>query len=83
MRITNKIMQRNNLSNINTNKVLEDKLTSQLSSEKKIIRPSDDPVICKFLFCHQRIQFLLDDFRDLGDFLSSGNGQELLPEIRG
>ena len=45
MRITNKIMQRNNLSNINTNKVLEDKLTSQLSSEKKIIRPSDDPVI--------------------------------------
>jgi flagellar hook-associated protein 3 FlgL len=38
-------MQRNNLSNINTNKVLEDKLTSQLSSEKKIIRPSDDPVI--------------------------------------
>ena len=45
MRITNKIMQRNNLSNINTNKVLEDNLTSQLSSEKKIIRPSDDPVI--------------------------------------
>ena len=45
MRITNKIMQRNNLSNINTNKVLEDKLTSQLSSEKKIVRPSDDPVI--------------------------------------
>ncbi|MCR5619131.1 MAG: hypothetical protein K6F65_03450 [Lachnospiraceae bacterium] len=45
MRITNKIMQRNNLSNINTNKILEDKLTSQLSSEKKIIRPSDDPVI--------------------------------------
>ena len=45
MRITNKIMQRNNLSNINTNKILEDKLTGQLSSEKKIIRPSDDPVI--------------------------------------
>ena len=45
MRITNKIMQRNNLTNINTNKVLEDKLTGQLSSEKKIIRPSDDPVI--------------------------------------
>ena len=45
MRITNKIMQRNNLSNINTNKVLEDKLTGQLSSEKKIVRPSDDPVV--------------------------------------
>jgi flagellar hook-associated protein 3 FlgL len=45
MRITNKIMQRNNLSNINTNKILEDKLTGQLSSEKKIVRPSDDPVV--------------------------------------
>ncbi len=45
MRITNKIMQRNNLNNININKVLEDKLTSQLSTEKKISRPSDDPVI--------------------------------------
>ncbi|MCR5476110.1 MAG: hypothetical protein K6E92_00630 [Lachnospiraceae bacterium] len=45
MRITNKIMQRNNLTNINNNKVLEDKLTTQLSTEKKISRPSDDPVI--------------------------------------
>ena len=45
MRITNKIMQRNNLSNINTNKILEDKLSNQLSTEKKVTRPSDDPVI--------------------------------------
>ena len=45
MRITNKIMQQNNLSNINTNKVYEDKLSTQMSTEKKINRPSDDPVV--------------------------------------
>lgn len=45
MRITNKIMQRNNLSNINTNKVYQDKLSNQMSTQKKINRPSDDPVV--------------------------------------
>lgn len=45
MRITNKIMQRNNLSNINTNKMYQDRLSSQMSSQKKINRPSDDPVV--------------------------------------
>lgn len=45
MRITNKIMQRNSVTNLNRNKVLSDKLNSQLTMEKKITRPSDDPVI--------------------------------------
>ncbi len=45
MRITNKIMQRNNLSNINTNKIYQDKLATQMSTEKKVNRPSDDPVV--------------------------------------
>lgn len=45
MRITNKIMQNNNLSNINTNKVYQDKLSTQMSTQKKINRPSDDPVV--------------------------------------
>lgn len=45
MRITNKIMQRNNLSNINTNKIYQDKLSTQMSTQKKITRPSDDPVV--------------------------------------
>ena len=45
MRITNKIMQRNNLSNINTNKIYQDKLSTQMSTQKKINRPSDDPVV--------------------------------------
>lgn len=38
-------MQRNNLSNINTNKINEDRLSTQMSTEKKINRPSDDPVV--------------------------------------
>ncbi len=45
MRITNKIMQNNNLSNINTNKILQDQLSTQWSTGKKINRPSDDPVV--------------------------------------
>lgn len=45
MRITNKIMQRNNLSNINANKVYQDTLSTQMSTQKKVARPSDDPVV--------------------------------------
>ena len=45
MRVTNKIIQHNSVSNINTNKVLQDKLNNQMATEKKIVRPSDDPVV--------------------------------------
>lgn len=45
MRITNKIIQNNSLNNINVNKTLEDQLSTMLSSNKKIVRPSDDPII--------------------------------------
>lgn len=45
MRMTNKIMQNNSLYNINNNKVLQDKLSTQMATQKKITRPSDDPVI--------------------------------------
>jgi len=45
MRITNKIIQRNNLANINTNKTYQDKLSTQMSTQKKVNRPSDDPVV--------------------------------------
>lgn len=45
MRITNKIMQNNNLTNINRNKIMQDKLSTQMSTEKKINKPSDDPVV--------------------------------------
>lgn len=45
MRITNKIMQNNNLLNINNNKVMQDKLSTQMSTQKKVNKPSDDPVV--------------------------------------
>ncbi len=45
MRITSKMMNNNSLTNINKNKTYLDKLNNQLASEKKITRPSDDPVI--------------------------------------
>lgn len=45
MRMTNKIMQNNSLYNINNNKMLQDKLSTQMSTQKKITRPSDDPVV--------------------------------------
>ena len=45
MRITNKIIQNNQLSNINLAKVAEDARSQQVSSGKKIVRPSDDPIV--------------------------------------
>lgn len=45
MRITTKVIQKNTLSNINNNKVLQDKLSNQMATEKKINRPSEDPVV--------------------------------------
>lgn len=44
MRITNGIMMNNCLTNINKNKLLMDKLDTQISSTKKLQRPSDDPI---------------------------------------
>lgn len=45
MRITNKIISQNSITNINRNKVLEDKFNTQLATGSKINRPSDDPVV--------------------------------------
>ena len=45
MRVTNKIMQNNTLYNINQNKVLQDKLQTQITTRKKVTKPSDDPVV--------------------------------------
>lgn len=44
MRITNKIMQNNQLANINSTKESENTLSAQMSG-KKLSRPSDDPVV--------------------------------------
>ena len=45
MRITNKIMQNNQMYNINQNKIKEDKYARQMSTKKKINRASEDPVV--------------------------------------
>ncbi|MCL2051946.1 MAG: hypothetical protein FWG91_09510 [Lachnospiraceae bacterium] len=45
MRMTNKIMQNNSLYNINNNKILQDKLSTMMSTQKKLTRPSDDPIV--------------------------------------
>ena len=45
MRITNNMMLRNASSNINGNKINVNAMENQMSSQKKIQRPSDDPVI--------------------------------------
>ena len=38
-------MQNNSLYNINNNKILQDRLSTQMSTQKKVNRPSDDPVV--------------------------------------
>ena len=45
MRITNNMMINNTSTNINGNKVNVNNMNSQMSSQKKIQKPSDDPVI--------------------------------------
>ncbi|MBQ9764676.1 MAG: flagellar hook-associated protein FlgL [Lachnospiraceae bacterium] len=45
MRITNSMMINNSLRDINNNKIALDKYNTQLSTEKKIQKPSDDPIV--------------------------------------
>lgn len=45
MRITNGMITNNTITNINANKVHMDKLNTQMINQKKITRPSDDPVV--------------------------------------
>lgn len=45
MRITNNMILRNTATNINGNKINVDTMNNQMTSQKKIQRPSEDPVI--------------------------------------
>lgn len=45
MRITNNMMMHNTTNNINGNKINVDTMNNQMSSQKKIQRPSEDPVV--------------------------------------
>ena len=44
MRITNNVIMRNTKTNINSNKLNVNDMNNQMSSQKKIALPSDDPV---------------------------------------
>jgi flagellar hook-associated protein 3 FlgL len=45
MRVTNNMITSNTKTNINANKVLVDKYNTQMTTQKKINKPSDDPVV--------------------------------------
>ena len=45
MRVTNNMITANTKTNINANKVLVDKYNTQMTTQKKISRPSEDPVV--------------------------------------
>ncbi|MCI9137694.1 MAG: flagellar hook-associated protein FlgL, partial [Lachnospiraceae bacterium] len=45
MRVTNSMISRNSMKNMNNNKVNVDTLNTQMTTQKKINRPSDDPII--------------------------------------
>lgn len=45
MRVTNSMMMNTSRSNINANKLNMDKLNTQMSTQKKISKPSDDPIV--------------------------------------
>lgn len=45
MRVTNTMINRTSMRNMNTNKLSVDALNTQMTTQKKISRPSEDPVI--------------------------------------
>ena len=45
MRVTDKMMSQNSIRNVNSNKSRMDTLQTQYATQKKITRPSDDPII--------------------------------------
>lgn len=45
MRVTNSMINNNSLTNINSNKTLLDIMNTQMATQKKISRPSENPVI--------------------------------------
>ena len=45
MRVTNNMINKNTKYNVNTNKYLVDKYNTQMTTQKKISKASEDPVI--------------------------------------
>ena len=45
MRVTNSMISRNSMKNMNNNKVNVDTLNTPMTTQKKIIRRTDEPII--------------------------------------
>lgn len=91
MRITNGILINNSLSNINHNKTTMDTLNTQLASEKKIQRPSDDPIVAiralRFRSTLSEIeQYLVKNIPDASSWMETtdeamGNIEKILADV--
>lgn len=92
MRVTNNMITSNTKSNINANKVLVDKYNTQMTTQKKINKPSDDPVIAiRSLRMQTSLshidQYLNNNISDANSWLdvtdtALGNMKTILTDIR-
>lgn len=92
MRVTNNMITSNTKSNINANKVLVDKYNTQMTTQKKINKPSDDPVIAiRSLRMQTSLshidQYLTNNISDVNSWLdvtdtALGNMKTILTDIR-
>lgn len=92
MRVTNNMITSNTKSNINANKVLVDKYNTQMTTQKKINKPSDDPVIAiRSLRMQTSLshidQYLNNNISDVNSWLdvtdtALGNMKTILTDIR-
>ena len=90
MRVTNNMITSNTKSNINANKVLVDKYNTQMTTQKKINKPSDDPVIAiRSLRMQTSLshidQYLNNNISDANSWLNvtdTAVGLELLSRLR-
>lgn len=64
MRITNNIITRNTKTNINSNKVGVDKYNTQMTTQKKISKASEDPVVAIRSLRFSTTLSKLDQYRD-------------------
>lgn len=92
MRVTNNMITSNTKSNINANKVLVDKYNTQMTTQKKINKPSEDPVIAiRSLRMQTSLshidQYLNNNISDANSWLdvtdtALGNMKTILTDIR-
>lgn len=92
MRVTNNMITGNTKSNINSNKVLVDKYNTQMTTQKKINKPSDNPVIAiRSLRLQTKLshidQYLDNNIEDANSWLdvtdtALGNMKSIITDIR-